>query len=158
MTHNIEMMVNNFICGKMTRRQLVLSLATLVAAAQPRPKDKGFRAVSINHVTVRVPDLHRTSEFYQQFFEMPLKQQSAKIHILGVGDSFFGIEQGDSKAATVDHYDFGIAAFNADEVRAQLRKLNLKFEAGNSKESFKFHDPDGFQVQVNAPDYVGHVG
>jgi hypothetical protein len=89
---------------------------------------------------------------------MPLKQQSAKIHILGVGDSFFGIEQGDSKAATVDHYDFGIAAFNADEVRAQLRKLNLKFEDGNSKESFKFHDPDGFQVQVNAPDYVGHVG
>ena len=158
MIQNIETMVNNFVCGKLTRRQLVLSLATLVAAAQPGSKQKGFRAVSINHVTVKVPNLHRTSDFYQQFFEMPIKQQSAKIHILGVGDSFFGIEQGDSQSATVDHYDFGIAAFNADEVRAQLRKLNLKFETGNSKESFKFHDPDGFQVQVNAPDYVGHVG
>jgi len=89
---------------------------------------------------------------------MPLRQQSANTHILGVGNSFFGIEQGDSPIATVDHYDFGIADFNADEVRARLRKLNLKFDGGNSKESFKFYDPDGFHVQVNAPDYVGHVG
>jgi len=89
---------------------------------------------------------------------MPLKQQSANTHILGVGDSFFGIEQGDSPTAKVDHYDFGIAGFNADEARAKLKKLNLKFEGGNSKESFKFFDPDGFHVQLNAPDYVGHVG
>lgn len=158
MIQTIEAMLNQFECGKLTRRQLVLSLATLAAATQAAPKEKGCHAVSINHVTVKVPDLHRTSNFYQEFFEMPLKQQSAKTHILGVGESFFGIEQGDGQPARVDHYDFGIAAFNADELRGKLRKLNLKFESGNSKESFKFYDPDGFQVQVNAPDYVGHVG
>lgn len=157
MIETIEAMLTNFESGKWTRRQLALSLATLVAGAQTAPKEKGLRAVSINHVTVKVPDLHRTSKFYQEFFGMPLKQQSASTHILGVGNSFFGIEQGDSGTARVDHYDFGIAAFNADEARAKLTKLNLKFEAGNSKESFKFFDPDGFQVQLNAPDYVGHV-
>ena len=88
---------------------------------------------------------------------MPLRQQAPKVHILGVGDSFFGIEQGENKTATVDHYDFGIAGFNADEARAKLKKRNLKFAGGNSKESFKFHDPDGFQVQLNGPAYVGHV-
>jgi hypothetical protein len=88
---------------------------------------------------------------------MPLKQHSAKTHILGVGDScFFGIEQGDGQAR-VDHFDFGVEGFDADAVRTKLTKLNLKFDS-NSKESFKFHDPDGFLVQVNAPDYVGHVG
>ena len=157
MIRTIETMLSNFERGKLTRRQLALSLATLVAGAQTAPKEKGLRAVSINHVTVKVPDLHRTSKFYQEFFTMPLKQQSANTHILGVGDSFFGIEQGDSKTASVNHYDFGIAGFNADEARAKLKKLNLKFESGNSKESFKFYDPDGFQVQLNAPDYVGHV-
>ena len=157
MIRTIETMLSNFEAGKLTRRQLALALATLVAGAQTAPKEKGLRAVSINHVTVKVPDLHRTSKFYQEFFAMPLKQQSANTHILGVGDSFFGIEQGDSKTASVDHYDFGIAGFNADEARAKLKKLNLKFENGNSKESFKFYDPDGFQVQLNAPDYVGHV-
>jgi hypothetical protein len=34
---------------------------------------------------------------------MPLRQESATVHILGVGDSFFGIEQGDGKNASVDH-------------------------------------------------------
>jgi catechol 2,3-dioxygenase-like lactoylglutathione lyase family enzyme len=158
MIETIEAMLNKFECGKLTRRQLVLSLAAVAAGARSAAKEEGFRAVSINHVTVKVPDLHRTSNFYQEFFEMPLKQQSAKTHILGVGDCFFGIEQGDSQAARVDHFDFGIAGFDADAVRARLSKLNLKFDSSNSKESFKFNDPDGFLVQVNAPDYVGHVG
>jgi catechol 2,3-dioxygenase-like lactoylglutathione lyase family enzyme len=158
MIQTIEALVNKFEGGKLTRRQLVLSLATLAADAQSAAKEKGCRAVSINHITVKVPDLHRTSNFYQEFFEMPLKQHSAKTHILGVGDCFFGIEQGDSQAARVDHFDFGIAGFDAEDVRARLRKLNLKFDSSNSRESFKFYDPDGFLVQVNAPDYVGHVG
>ena len=154
----IEKMLTDFERGHVTRRQLALSLAALVSGAQAAPKEGELKAVTINHVTVRVPDLHRTSQFYQEFFGMPLKQQSATIHILGVGNSFFGIEQGDKQQkATVDHYDFGIAAFNADEARAKLKKRNLKFADGNSKESFKFHDPDGFQVQLNGPDYVGHV-
>jgi hypothetical protein len=89
---------------------------------------------------------------------MPLKQQSAKTHILGVGNSFFGIEQGDNSTARVDHFDFGIANFDADDARAKLRNLNLKYDSSSSKESFKFFDPDGFHVQINGPDYVGHVG
>ena len=157
MIQTIDAVLSKFENGKMTRRQLVLSLAAVAAAAaQSGPQKDGFRSVSINHITVKVPDLQRTSNFYQEFFEMPLKQHSAKTHILGVGDScFFGIEQGDGQAR-VDHFDFGIAGFDADAIRAKLTKLNLKFDS-NSKESFKFHDPDGFLVQVNAPDYVGHV-
>jgi len=157
MIRTIETLLSDFERGTLTRRQLALAIAALATGSQAAPQEAELKAVSINHVTVRVPDLHRTSQFYQEFFGMPLKQQSAKIHILGVGNSFFGIEQGDDRTATVDHYDFGIAGFNADEARAKLRKRNLKFADSNSKESFKFHDPDGFQVQLNAADYVGHV-
>jgi catechol 2,3-dioxygenase-like lactoylglutathione lyase family enzyme len=157
MLRAIETLISDFERGALTRRQLALSLAALVGGAQAAPKETELKAVTINHVTVRVPDLHRTSQFYQEFFGMPLKQQSASTHILGVGNSFFGIEQSENKTATVDHYDFGISGFNADEARAKLKKRNLKFDGSNSKESFKFYDPDGFQIQLNAPDYVGHV-
>ncbi len=164
MIETIEKMLGELERGRLTRRQFAVSIAALAAgafaapaavAAPPTPA--GFRAVSLNHVTVRVPDLQRTSQFYQQFFGMPLRQHSATVHILGVGNSFFGIEQSQNRTATVDHYDFGIAGFNADEVRARLSELGLKFEDKTAKESFKFYDPDGFQVQVNGPDYVGHV-
>jgi len=153
----IEKMLGDFERGHLTRRQLAACLAALVTGAQAAPKQSGLRAVSLNHVTVRVPDVQRTSQFYQDFFGMPLKQHSATTHILGVGKSFFGIEQkGDSPA--LDHYDFGIAGFSADDVIAKLKERNLKPEPGGNKESFKFRDPDGFLVQVNAADYTGHVG
>jgi hypothetical protein len=57
----------------------------------------------------------------------------------------------------MDHFDLGIANFNADKVTAKLKSRNLKLETGGTKESFKFWDPDGFLVQLNGPDYEGHV-
>jgi catechol 2,3-dioxygenase-like lactoylglutathione lyase family enzyme len=164
MIETIERMLTDLERGKLTRRQFAVSLADLAAgtfaapgAPAAPPKPTGFRAVSLNHVTVRVPDLHRTSQFYQEFFGMPLRQQSPTVHILGVGQSFFGIMQSEGQPAALDHYDFGLADFNADAVRARLSELDLKFSDKTSKESFKFYDPDGFHVQVNGPDYVGHV-
>jgi len=50
MIQTIETMLTNFESGKLTRRQLVLSLAALAAAAQAAPQEKGCRAVSINHI------------------------------------------------------------------------------------------------------------
>jgi len=163
MIKTIERMLNDVKHGRLTRRQFAISLAALTAGsfatqgavADPR-EPTGFPAISLNHITVKVPDLHRTSMFYQDFFGMPLRQQSETTHILGVGKSFFGIEQGDNQPASVNHFDFGIENFNADRFRAKLTELNLKF-SGTSQESFKFNDPDGFLVQVNGPDYVGHV-
>jgi catechol 2,3-dioxygenase-like lactoylglutathione lyase family enzyme len=162
MIETIERMLKEMEQGRLSRRELVASLAALAvgassaAGAPTAPEKTGFRAVSINHVSVRVPDIHRTSRFYQEFFGMPLRQQSATVIILGVGDSFFGIEQAQANTATVDHFDFGIANFNADDVRAKLRERGLKADS-TSNESFKFYDPDGFQLQVNATDYKGHV-
>jgi catechol 2,3-dioxygenase-like lactoylglutathione lyase family enzyme len=154
----IERLLNEFERGGLNRRQLGAALAALVTgAAQGAAKDDGLKAVTLNHVTVRVANLQKTSQFYQEFFGMPLKQHSETTHILGVGKSFFGIEQKGTTAG-LDHYDFGIAGFDADKVLAKLKARNLKVEAGGTKESFKFWDPDGFLVQLNGPNYEGHVG
>ena len=154
----IEKLLNDFERGGLTRRQLATALAALVSgAAQSAPKSEGVKAVTLNHVTVRVADVQKTSQFYQEFFGMPLKQHSEKTHILGVGKSFFGIEEKPGGPA-LDHDDFGIAGFDAAAVLAKLKARNLKVEPGGTKESFKFWDPDGFLVQLNGPDYEGHVG
>ena len=165
MIETIERMISDLERGKLTRRQFAVSLATLAAGAFVAPTalaspPAGFRAVSLNHVTVRVPDLHRTSKFYQQFFGMPIRQQSSTVHILSVGNSFFGIEQGTSQTPTVDHYDFGLQGWDAKAMRAKVAAHGLSITPGSrgDDESFKFNDPDGFVVQVNGPKYTGHVG
>jgi catechol 2,3-dioxygenase-like lactoylglutathione lyase family enzyme len=153
----IEKLIGEFERGAMTRRQLALSITAMFTAARSSWAAADMQAVTLNHVTVRVGDVQRTSKFYQEVFGMPLKQHSATTHILGVGKSFFGIEQKPGGPA-LDHYDFGISGFNADEAMVKLKARNLKIEPGGTKESFKFWDPDGFLVQLNGPEYEGHVG
>ncbi len=164
MISQIETLLYDFEKGQISRRQVAVSLAAITAGVLVSPLSRAedaapqsFPAITLNHVTVRVPDLQKTSRFYQEFFQMPLRQHAPTVHILGVGKSFFGIEQGNGEPAHLDHYDFGIAHFNADQIRAALRKRNLEIQDERSSESFKFRDPDGFVVQVNGPDYVGHV-
>jgi len=158
----IEKVISDFERGILSRRQLAATLAGLATAAATTPyalAAPSLKAITLNHVTVRVPDLHKTSTFYQQFFGMKLAQQSETIHILSVGDSFFGIEQKPG-AAALDHYDFGLEGWDAATMRAKVAAHGLKITPGSrgDDESFKFNDPDGFVVQVNGPKYKGHVG
>jgi Glyoxalase/Bleomycin resistance protein/Dioxygenase superfamily len=117
MIETIERMLNAMERGKLSRRELVVSLAALAvgastaAGATVAPAKTGFQAVSINHVTVRVPDIHRTSQFYQEFFGMPLRQQSATV-LFSVSEIPFLALSKPEGTATVNHFDFGIANFN----------------------------------------------
>jgi catechol 2,3-dioxygenase-like lactoylglutathione lyase family enzyme len=155
----IEKMLSDFEHGLLSRRQLAATLAGMAAAATPALAAPSLKAITLNHVTVRVPDLHKTSRFYQEFFGMKLAQQSDTIHILSVGEQFFGIEQKPG-APALDHYDFGLQGWDAAAMRAKVKAhgLSLTPAARADDESFKFNDPDGFVVQVNAPKYTGHVG
>jgi len=162
----IEKMLNDFERGMLSRRQLAATLTGMAAAvavpatlATPALAAPSLKAITLNHVTVRVPNLQKTSKFYQEFFGMKLAQQSETIHILSVGESFFGIEQKPDVAA-LDHFDFGLEGWDAKAMRAKVAAHGLSVTAGSrgDDESFKFNDPDGFVVQVNGPKYTGHVG
>jgi catechol 2,3-dioxygenase-like lactoylglutathione lyase family enzyme len=158
----VDKMLRDFERGALSRRQLVATMAGLAAGAatmSPALAAPTLKAITLNHVTVRVPDLLKTSKFYQEFFGMKLAQQSETIHILSVGESFFGIEQ-KPEVAALDHFDFGIEGWDAAAMRAKVQAAGLKPTPGSrgDDESFKFNDPDGFVVQVNGPRYTGHVG
>lgn len=158
----IEKMLGDFENGRLSRRQLAVHLAALatgVVGAAKVQAAPSLKAITLNHVTVKVPNLQKTSRFYQEFFGMKLAQQSATIHILTVGNSFYGIEQ-KSGGPGLDHYDFGIEGWDAAEMRRKVAAHGLQITPGSrgDDESFKFNDPDGFVVQVNGPKYTGHVG
>jgi catechol 2,3-dioxygenase-like lactoylglutathione lyase family enzyme len=159
----VEKVLGDFERGVLSRRQLAATLAGLAAGAAslatPARAAPGFKAIALNHTTVRVPNLQKTSKFYREFFGMKLAQQSETIHILSVGDSFFGIVQKPDVAA-LDHFDFGIQDWDAAAMRAKVAAAGLQLTPGarGDDESFKFNDPDGFVIQVNGPKYTGHVG
>ena len=154
----IEKIITDFEKGKLSRRQLASALAGLVAAgAHAAPSVSDFKAVSVNHVTLRVPDVQRSTKFYQELFGMAMRKSSPMVNILTLNaNCFFGIEAANEKGPAVDHFSLGIQNFKVEDAAAKLEKRGLKL-SGVSKEGLKFTDPDGVLVQLNAPDYPGYV-
>ena len=63
----IEKMVADFERGKLSRRQLASALAGLVAVgANAAPSDSDFKAVGVNHVTLRVPTFSAPQSFIRK--------------------------------------------------------------------------------------------
>ena len=153
----IEQMVADFENGRLSRRQLASAIAALVTvSAQAAPAASDFKAVSVNHVTLRVSDVERSTKFYQELFGMPMKIPSPTLNLLALNaNCFFGVESAKEKSPAIDHFSLGIRNFNLDDAVAKLKKRGLKPEL--SKESLKFPDPDGISVQLNAPNYPGYL-
>ena len=124
----IEKLVTDFERGKLSRRQLASTLAGLVTASvNAAPNGSDFKTVSISHVTLRVPDVQRSTKFYQEVFGMPMKEESPTVKILSINaNTFFGIEAANEKGTAVDHFAFGIENFKVEEAAAKLRKRGLK--------------------------------
>lgn len=118
----VERMPGDYERGALSRRRLAGTAAGLATGAAslapPARAAPSLKAITLNHVTVRVPGLHKTSPFYQQFSGMKLAQASETIHILSAGESFFGIEQKPDVAA-LNHFDLGLKGWDADAMRAK---------------------------------------
>src|SRR5450755_2941390 len=106
----IESLVTDFENGRLSRRQLASALAGLIAAgANAAPSASDFKAVGVNHVTLRVPDVQRSTKFYQDVFGMPMRKSSPTVNILSLNPNcFFGIEAAKEKGPAVDHFSLGI--------------------------------------------------
>jgi catechol 2,3-dioxygenase-like lactoylglutathione lyase family enzyme len=153
MTDLIEGMLDAYHRGAVSRRQLVAGLTGLVAghravsAAGPT-----FRAAEWNHLALRVTDVARSRDFYQNLFGMPVLSQSGSSCFLGVGkQGFLALFRGEHPG--LDHYCIAIENFDAGTVFEELERQGLKPRRPPGTDRVYFRDPDGLVVQVSG---LGH--
>ena len=110
-----------------------LALAPRLFAQSARPN---LNIVGINHVTIRVPDLKRSVDFYQTLFGMPIaaRQGTTTISLqIGNGPQALGISQAAPGApATIDHYCAAIVDFDVDRVLKVLEAWGFTKSAERS--------------------------
>jgi catechol 2,3-dioxygenase-like lactoylglutathione lyase family enzyme len=152
----ISQLVNQFERGGVTRRELIQGLSALVAAgtmSSTAGAQTGLRATRIDHTSVLVTDLQRSSEFYQRVFGLrPVSEDKAnRILRLGVsgtgpGATLVSLRQ-EMPPGLIDHFAIGVENFNRDTATAILKQHGL---APTQNIEFGFHvkDPDGAIVQV----------
>jgi catechol 2,3-dioxygenase-like lactoylglutathione lyase family enzyme len=151
----ISSLLADFEQGKMNRRQLVKSLAlaaTIAGAAAPPASaaGKGFKAVTVNHISYQVADYKKTRDFYADLLGMEVRHDDGRQCYLVFDGNTHLIARNARAGATVprvDHMAYTIDPWNRDEVQAELTRRGLN-PRPDEQTSFHVKDPDGFDLQI----------
>ena len=158
MEHIISRLLEDYEHGKVTRRQLIRTLAvaaTATSTVKTAEAAAPANAISINHVSMQVADYTKTREFYVGLFGMKVSDDDGKTQCrLTFGDNILIPRNASSRPGGkvgVDHIAYTLANWDTDKtvkpaVEAELKRrgLNIRVTEG----SFHVQDPDGFEVQM----------
>jgi len=157
MEHIISKLLREYEDGRVTRRQLIRTLAVAATAASTvgTAEAAPANAVSINHVSMQVADYTKTRDFYAGLFGMKVSDDDGKTQCrLTFGDNILIPRNASSRPGGkpgVDHISYTLANWDSDKsvkpaVEAELKRrgLNIRVTEG----SFHVQDPDGFEVQM----------
>lgn len=174
----ISQLLKEFEGGKMSRRQLIqsLALAALAGSAASRAaaqSGNGFRTITFDHISYQVPDYKRSRDFYAGLMGMSIvddngtdycQLQFGDARVAGARDrAFLSVRtlqpqagQPANPGPRVDHVAFKIDNWDTNRVKAELERRGLqpRLQAGGPGDtpnyvSFHVKDPDGFEVQIS---------
>ncbi len=160
MHSEIDGLLRRYETGRLSRRELLGALSTLaVAGAAAEPSIGAVK--QLNHVSIFVPNVQKSVEFYQGLFGMPvLTRQDPGVN-LNAGSGFLGIYPAPAGAAgSINHVCFAMENFDADAVLKTLTDRGVRArirQRGDTKELY-FTDPDNISVQLQDVKYRGGTG
>jgi catechol 2,3-dioxygenase-like lactoylglutathione lyase family enzyme len=157
MEHIIGKLLQDYEHGKISRRQLIHTLAFAATAASSvgTAEAAPANATAINHVSMQVADYRKTREFYTGLFGMKVTDDDGKNQCrLVFGDNILIARNASSRPGAVvdvDHIAYTLANWDTDKsvrpaVEAELKRRGLKIRT--TEGGFHVQDPDGFEVQM----------
>jgi catechol 2,3-dioxygenase-like lactoylglutathione lyase family enzyme len=162
MNEQLDVLLNQYEQGRLSRRELLFGMSALVAASSATAAQAPIGAVKqLNHVTIFVPDVQKSVRFYQDLLGMQvLTNQGAGVN-LSAGSGFVGIYPSQRAASgSINHFCLGVEGFDADAALKHLKDRGLQANIrmrGDTPELY-FDDPDGVRVQLQDVKYKGGVG
>ena len=166
----IESLVDAFETRRLSRRELVASLAAFVvaetsASAQVQPVQQisqVARGRTINHVSLAVTDVERSAQFYSRLLGLKEVSRPGNGGInLGLGTSFFGLYKL-ANPGTVNHCCIGVDDFDPVRIAARLKEMGVQARIDTNPrnrtsggDQLYFRDPDNTNVQLSANGFQG---
>lgn len=155
MNHTISKLLETYENGKLSRRELVQGLA-LLAAGSSTLSAAGFQGNSINHVSLYVSDVQRSSDFYQRVLGCTINKRDGNNQVM-LGKEFLVLRPG-KPAGKVDHIAIGVDNFNKETVTADLKARGVTPKDEKGGVGFHVVDPDGFPLQIIGSSNTGRQG
>ena len=142
MEHVIAKLLQRFEQGKLSRRELIRSLAVTAAsaigtspAAAAQPEGRVFKATAFNHVSYQVRDYRKSRDFYAGLFGMEVTRDNGTQCRLEFGDNILIPRNRPSGTPKVDHIGYTIEGWDTDEavkpaLRKELERRGLQIREG----------------------------
>src|SRR5499426_2562332 len=146
----ISGLVHRFEQGRISRRELIQSLAMLAAAgsAEAAPQQTPFKSSRIDHISIQVTDLPRSISFYQKVFGLSILNEDKANEIVRMGTTRTIVSlHHKPPTGIVDHFAIAIDGFDRDAVTRALKQHGLTAEE-NLDYGFYVRDPAGIPVQI----------
>jgi len=153
MEHVIARLLEDFERGRMSRRQLIQTLALAAAAGSTvRAAESSLRAVAVNHISYQVADYEKTRDFYAGLLGMkPSDDDGRQVRLTFGADETCLVPRTareGSPVPRIDHIAYTLERWDKDAVKAELERRGFTPRLDNN--SFHVKDPDGFDVQIGA--------
>jgi catechol 2,3-dioxygenase-like lactoylglutathione lyase family enzyme len=165
----ISRMVADFENGRISRRELVKSIALFAAFVPAAGRSApgvapGFRTLSLDHISYQVADYRKTRDFYADLMGMRVSGDDGKSQCeLHFGESMViarnhrerpGQPPPAERKGTVDHIAYKIDDWDTARVKSELERRGLTprlDKGGDTPNYVSFHvaDPDGFDLQIS---------
>lgn len=161
----------------LTRRGLLGSFGILAAARglTAQAKKSSIRVKALNHMTLTVADPHKSLEFYQGLFGLPVQARQGETTILriGFGPQFVALSKGRANAKRgIAHFCMTVENFSVEQILKTLAEYGVtrtdtagsgplkawvrQREEGTAE--LYFTDADGITVQLQDASYCGGTG
>jgi catechol 2,3-dioxygenase-like lactoylglutathione lyase family enzyme len=148
-------LLSDFESGKISRRELVRSIAlaaSAVSAASPSlaaPAAPAFHAAAVNHISYSVADYAKTRDFYADLFGMKVSHDNGRECYMEFGATHLIPRNARPGAPTprVDHIAYTIGDWDRKAVEEELKRRGLS-PRPDEETSFHVKDPDGFDLQI----------
>ena len=164
MENIIAKLLQDFEQGKMSRRQLIQSIAVTataaaavsVASAAPAEDSSVFKATDFNHTSYHVHDYKKTRDWYTHMFGMTVAEEAADkddpdagMCRLTFGNNMIVVRSGKKVGTTplIDHVGFIVDKWDYETMAAEMKRRNIPIVNNQNRQSLHVLDPDGFLVQ-----------
>jgi len=156
----LDQLLTRYDRRELSRRELLRALAVLGAGATvgvargAAAQTAAVQGRTLNHVSLGVADLRRSTEFYDRLLRLPVRDRGADFCEYRLGNGFLGLYEAPTMRRGLDHVAVGVDGYNAN---GTLQALRRDFPGSASEllndDQVYITDPDGARVQLCAVEY-----
>jgi len=146
----LEQLLTLYEQRRISRRDLLGALALVPLGRRWNPAlQPAAQGQTLNHVSIGVSDLRRSTEFYDRLLQLPVRDRGDDYCEYRLADGFLGLYKESRMRRGLDHVAIGVDGYEPKKALASIhRALPNASATVEFEDQVYVTDPDGAKIQL----------